>query len=69
MSDLDPRRGSPSPRLSEEEFRRRFLEQFQDPAFDPLQAELGGIAAAAWDAYSEGRQVAAGAALEEPRQK
>ena len=56
MPDLDPRKGSPSPRLNEEEFRRRFLEQFQDPAFDPLQAELARIAAAAWDAYSHSRK-------------
>ncbi|WP_221938782.1 flavodoxin family protein [Mycobacterium sp. KBS0706] len=56
MSDLDPRKGMPSPRLSEEEFRRRFLGRFQDPAYDPLQAELDRIAAAAWDAYSHSRK-------------
>ena len=56
MTDLEPRKGSPSPRLAEPEFRRRFLGQFQDPAYDPLQAELGRIADAAWDAYSHSRK-------------
>ena len=27
------RKGMPSPRLGEDEFKRRFLDQFQDPAF------------------------------------
>jgi hypothetical protein len=31
----------PSPQLDEEEFRKRFLSSFQDPAFDLLEAELG----------------------------
>ena len=56
MSDLTPRKGMPSPRLDEREFRRRFLDQFQDPAFDPLTAELDKMAAAAWDAYAHGRK-------------
>jgi multimeric flavodoxin WrbA len=56
VTDLEPRKGTPSPRLAEAEFRRRFLGQFQDPAYDPLQAELGRIADAAWDAYSHSRK-------------
>ena len=40
MPDTSPRKGMPSPRLSEAEFRERFLDQFQDPAFAPLAAEL-----------------------------
>jgi hypothetical protein len=36
-----PRKGMPSPRLNEAEFRSRFLSQFQDPGFDPLRGELG----------------------------
>ena len=56
MSDVTPRKGMPSPRLSENEFRRRFLEQFADPAFGPLTEELARIAAAAWDAYSHSRK-------------
>ena len=33
-STPEPRKGMPSPRLAEEEFKRRFRAQFQDPAFD-----------------------------------
>ena len=51
-----PRKGMPSPRLSEGEFRKRFLGQFQDPAFGPLAAELDRIASAAWDAYDHARK-------------
>jgi multimeric flavodoxin WrbA len=56
MSELTPRKGMPSPRLSEREFRERFLGQFRDPAFDPLAAELDRIAAVAWDAYEHSRK-------------
>ena len=56
MSRLTPRKGMPSPRLNEDEFRKRFLAQFQDPAFDSLGRELDSVAAAAWDAYSHGRK-------------
>ena len=45
----DPRKGMPSPQLDEVEFRKRFLSQYQDPAFDPLKTELDKIAGAAWD--------------------
>ncbi|MCB8820456.1 flavodoxin family protein [Microvirga rosea] len=56
MPTPEPRRGTPDPTLSEDEFRRRFLNQFQDPAFDPLSDELDRIVAAAWDAYSHSRK-------------
>src|SRR5882757_4075297 len=53
MNDnTEPRKGMPSPRLAESEFKRRFLAQFQDPVFDSLAGELQRIAAAAWDGYS-----------------
>jgi multimeric flavodoxin WrbA len=52
----EPRKGMPSPRLSEDEFKRRFREQFKDPAFDPLLGELEKITAAAWDAYAHSRK-------------
>ena len=55
-ADLEPRKGSPSPRMEEAEFRRRFLDQFQDPAYGPLQDELSNVAAAAWDAYKNSRK-------------
>jgi multimeric flavodoxin WrbA len=54
--DLEPRKGSPSPRLEETEFKRRFLNQFKDPTYDPLQTELIKLATAAWDAYANSRK-------------
>jgi multimeric flavodoxin WrbA len=52
----EPRKGMPSPRLDEAEFKRRFRAQFQDHAFDGLERELGRIADAAWDAYDKSRK-------------
>lgn len=46
----------PSPRLGEDEFKRRFREQFVDPAFHPLGSEVERIASAAWDAYAHSRK-------------
>lgn len=37
--------------LSREEFERRFLSSYADPAFDNVQTELRMVAAAAWDGY------------------
>ena len=51
-----PRKGTPSPRLSEAEFKRRYAERFFDPAFDPVRTELDRIADIAWQAYAEGRK-------------
>jgi len=51
-----PRREMPDPTLGEQEFRQRFLAQFQDPAFESHAAELARIATVAWQAYSEGRK-------------
>ena len=56
MPRLSPRKGMPSPRLSAAEFRKRFLSQFQDSSFEPLNAELDRIAAAAWEAYEGHRK-------------
>lgn len=52
----EPRKGMPSVQLDEAEFRRRFLAQYQDPAFEPLSAELDKVAAAAWEGYSHSRK-------------
>ena len=52
----EPRKGMPDPALSEAEFRRRYLEQFADPAFRTLDAELEKILQVAWDAYSNHRK-------------
>jgi len=46
----------PPVRLEREEFERRYRARFVDPAFKPLQRELGAIIAAAWDAYSHSRK-------------
>ena len=56
MADTTPRKGMPSPRLDESEFRKRFLAQFQDPAYQPLAAEIDRIASVAWDAYEHSRK-------------
>jgi multimeric flavodoxin WrbA len=52
----EPRKGMPSPRLTEDEFKRRFRLQFQDPAFDVLQGELDKISDAAWQSYEHSRK-------------
>ena len=52
----EPRKGMPSPRLTEAEFKQRFRSQFIDPAFDTLSPELDRIVAAAWDAYEHSRK-------------
>jgi multimeric flavodoxin WrbA len=56
MADVTPRKGMPSPRLNESEFRARFLGAFRDPAFAPLAGELEKIVAVAWDAYAHSRK-------------
>lgn len=50
------RKGMPSPRLDQPTFRSRYLEQFRDPAFDPMREALDAIAGAAWDAYDNSRK-------------
>lgn len=57
MTDApQPRKGMPSPKLDEREFRERYLQQFADPAFDPLRVEIERIAATAWDGYANSRK-------------
>ncbi|HKY96076.1 MAG TPA: flavodoxin family protein [Kiloniellales bacterium] len=51
-----PRKGMPSPELDEATFKQRYLQQFRDPGYEPLQGELARIAEAAWQAYSAGRK-------------
>jgi multimeric flavodoxin WrbA len=55
-AETSARKGSPSPRLSEDEFKRRFRSQFTDPAFDKLAEALGAVTGAAWDAYRNSRK-------------
>ena len=52
----EPRKGMPSPRLGEQEFKQRFLDQFVDPAFAQLQGELAKLATAAWEVYVDSRK-------------
>lgn len=46
----------PSPKLGEQEFKKRYLDQFKDPAFGPLSAELDRVAEVAWQAYANSRK-------------
>src|SRR5689334_12876061 len=52
----DPRKGMEDSTIDEAEFRKRFLSQFTDPAFDPLKGELDKVAGAAWDGYTNERK-------------
>jgi len=42
-NDVEPRRGMPDPELSREQFRRRYLRHFADPAFERLDAQIDEI--------------------------
>jgi multimeric flavodoxin WrbA len=52
----EPRKGMPDPTLAETEFRRRYLEQFRDPAYRALDAELERVVRVAWEAYAGHRK-------------
>jgi hypothetical protein len=39
MAEINIRKGMPSVQLDKAEFKKRFLTQFYDPAFQPLQKE------------------------------
>jgi multimeric flavodoxin WrbA len=49
-------RGMPSVQLSREEFERRFLARFYDPAFDAVRGELARVAEVAWQGYDQYRK-------------
>jgi multimeric flavodoxin WrbA len=51
MNTPEPRKGMPDPRLTETEFKHRFVAQFADPSFDALSEEVARMAAAAWEGY------------------
>jgi multimeric flavodoxin WrbA len=65
-----PRKGMPDPQLTETDFKRRYREQFRDPAFDQVSPELDRISDIAWQAYADGRKSPvtrrAGAEFEDP---
>ncbi|MDO9016965.1 MAG: flavodoxin family protein [Deltaproteobacteria bacterium] len=56
MDDTTPRKGQYQGRLDREEFRRRFLARFYDPAFDAEREALERIEAIAYEAYDGGRK-------------
>jgi multimeric flavodoxin WrbA len=52
----DVRKGQAPPKLPREEFRRRYLARFVDPAFDGERAAIERLEAVAYDAYAHGRK-------------
>ena len=56
MVRIKVRKGMPSVALTKAQFTGRLSERFFDPAFDPLQDEIGKIIAAAWNGYHEYRK-------------
>ncbi|MBA3821765.1 MAG: flavodoxin family protein [Deltaproteobacteria bacterium] len=54
--ELKVRTGSPSVRLTRDEFRERFRAQFVDPAFERVATELAAVEAIAWDGYDNHRK-------------
>src|SRR5689334_10467082 len=51
-----PRRGMPSPRLDEAEFKRRYRQQFADRAFEAVRSQIDQISDIAWGAYESSRK-------------
>jgi multimeric flavodoxin WrbA len=50
------RKGQAPPRLSREEFGRRFRSEFFDPAYRAHDAAIAQLEEIAWEAYGEGRK-------------
>ena len=50
------RAGQAPGHIGRDEFKRRFLENFGDPAFEPEQGSLARIEVIAWEAYEAGRK-------------
>src|SRR5712691_198532 len=53
MARIKVRKGMPSVQLDKQEFKKRFLAKFYDPAYEPLKAELDKILDTAWITYDE----------------
>lgn len=51
-----PRKGMPSPKLGEAEFKNRYRDQFFDPAFRRHDAAIEELVDVAWHAYSDSRK-------------
>ena len=56
MAKFRVRKGMPSVAITKAEFVRRARERFFDPAFAPLQDEIGRIIEAAWSGYHDYRK-------------
>lgn len=52
----EPRKGMPSPRLDENEFKARYRRRFYDPAFRSEDEAVARLAEIAWQAYREERK-------------
>ena len=50
------RKGQAGPRLEREEFHRKFIDQFFDPAFDAVAEQLAAVEEVAWQAYHDKRK-------------
>lgn len=59
MALLDVRKGMPPVKLPRAEFERRYRSRFVDPAFKPLQTEVGTIVAAVLNVARSGRHARA----------
>jgi multimeric flavodoxin WrbA len=53
---MDVRKGQAPPTHSRDEFHRRFMQAFFDPAFDAEKDALARLEQIAWEAYEEGRK-------------
>jgi multimeric flavodoxin WrbA len=51
-----PRKGMPSPKLAEPDFKARYREQFADPNFGVLRDEIESLTEVAWRNYSDARK-------------
>jgi len=56
MARITVRKGMPSVALTKARFTQLARERFFDPAFDPLQAEVGKVIDAAWNGYHQYRK-------------
>lgn len=56
MSQVSVRKGQPDPKLDHDTFVARYGEQFVDPAFDPMRAQISALAEIAWNAYVDERK-------------
>ena len=70
MARITSARACRASQLDKAQFAERLKQRFQDPAFEPLQAEIDKIIDAAWDGYDDSRKAPytrpAGPAIADP---